>query len=93
MKWVRRPYLRTWISIFDLFISKHSLQKRKKCSLIVELINKGEIEFFLLRKQDWLVCKYYKIIHIESLITQYRIVVLDVCISSRKKIENKSNMP
>lgn len=59
MKWVGIHYLRVWISIFDHFNTKHSLQKRKKCSLIVELINKGEIEIFLLRQQDWsLVWKY-----------------------------------
>ena len=46
-------------------------------------------DFFLVRKYDRLACKDCKVIQGESLRTQHRLVVLDICIRSRKRVVNK----
>lgn len=45
----------------------------------------SQIDFFQAIKHNWLVCKDCKDITAESSTTQHRIVILDICIISRKR--------
>lgn len=45
----------------------------------------SQIDFFQAIKHNWLVCKDCKDITAESSAAQHRIVILDICIISRKR--------
>ena len=71
---------------FDLLTANNNFKKREEHLITYKSGTSGsQINIFLLRKHDRLDCKDCKVILGESLTMQHRLVVLDICIRSRKR--------
>ena len=70
----------------DLIIANTCFKKREEHLITYKSeTSRSHIDFFLVKKHDRLDCKDCKVIPGESLTTQHRPVVLDICTRSRKK--------
>ena len=55
--------------------------------------NRSQIDYFLVRSTNCILCKDCKVIPKESATTQYRLLVLDVCIKGRHRIRKEPKNP
>ena len=75
---------------YDLITMNTCFKKREEHLITFKSgQNKSQIDFFLTRRVDRLSCKDCKVIPGESLTTQHRVLVLDICI---KKWKRKANI-
>ncbi|XP_016553314.1 uncharacterized protein LOC107852752 [Capsicum annuum] len=75
-----------FVRTFGLVVVDSSFPKKKDHLITFRnVIDKTQIDFLLLRKEDWVLCKDFKVISSEHLLTQHRLLVLDLSINKSKK--------
>lgn len=65
---------------YDLILAKTQFKKRESYSFLHKQTNINQIYLILTQKLDSRCCNDCKVIPIESVTTQHRVVVLDICI-------------
>ncbi|XP_016540801.2 craniofacial development protein 2-like [Capsicum annuum] len=71
---------------FGLWIANSSFSRKEEHLITFRIsVAKTQIDFLLLRKGDGVLCKDYKFIPSENLLTQHRLLVMDLVINKGKK--------